>query len=95
MTHKASIVALVLVLAFVAPVTVQEEKPKAPAIPEVSSLKIQNAILRANAAMARYQKEMEEQGAIIKGEIAAFEKANPGWTINAEKLVAVEKKAAK
>lgn len=77
---------------------------KAPAVPEVMALKIQNAGLRANIALAQlqatpawaaYQKQIASAEAIIKAEVAAFEAAEPGWTLDTVKLVAVKKPAEK
>jgi hypothetical protein len=73
--------------------TQKAEKP--PVISEVSRLKVENALLRANVEQTRYQRVMAELGDVIKGEIAAFEKAHEGWTFDAQTLVAVKKAPAK
>jgi hypothetical protein len=64
---------------------------KAPDVPEVSKLRIQNALLQANLAQAQYDKTMAALTATVRAEIAAFEEAHKGWTVDAGKLVAVKK----
>jgi len=69
------------------------EKP--PAISEVHSLKIQNALLRATAAQATYEKAIKDQRDIILAVIAEFEGTHPTWTIDAQKMTVVKKAVAK
>lgn len=73
---------------------------KLPAIPEVTSLKIQNAALRANMALATlkatpawmtYQAQVDAAEKVIKAEVAAFEVAFHGFTLDTQKMVAVVK----
>lgn len=68
---------------------------KSPAVPEVQKLKIENAVLKVNAAMREYQRIVAESQAIVRAEVGKFEAEHPGWTIDANKLVAVKKPAEK
>lgn len=69
-------------------------KPQAPpSINEIAMLRIQNALLQANAEKQRFDQRMKDLGAVIDKEVAAFEKEHDGWTIDMTKLVAVKKPA--
>ena len=76
----------------------------APALSVNDRLELENAQLRANVAAAElkstpqwaaYQKVLTEQGQRIQGIVRAFEKAHPGFSIDAATIKVVEKKLAK
>jgi hypothetical protein len=78
-----------------APPASTQKPEKTPALSEVQTLRIQNALLRANAEQARYQRVMQELGDAIKAEVAGFEKQHPGWTLDTQTMTVVKKPADK
>jgi hypothetical protein len=74
-----------------APAQTPPAPEKIPAISETQFLKIQNAQLLANLTQAQYQKAMAGFAETIKKEVADYEAAHPGFTIDTVKLIAIKK----
>lgn len=86
------------------PAALEKATDKLAAIPEMTVLRIQNAVLKANVALGQlqatpawkvYQQHAAEAEKVIKAEVAAFEKDRPGETIDTAKMIAIKKPAEK